>query len=182
LTARAISRQYAHALFDVAEKSRQTERIGREVAEFASLLRSNGELAAALTSPAIPPARKRAVVEALLQAAAPVSPEVGRFLVLLADRDRLAHLDGIVEAFDERAREAARVAHAEITTPAPLDDETRQRLVRALGAAVGRDVRVTERVDPSLVGGFAARVGSVVFDGSVRRQLERLREQLLERA
>ena len=166
-------------MFDVAEESRQTERIGRELAGFASLIASNAELRAVLTSPAVPPARKRALVEALGRAAPDLSPELGRLLVLLADRDRLAHVGAIAEAFDERARDAARVARAEITTPAPLDDETRRRIVTALGQAVGREVTVTERVDPSLVGGFTARVGSVVYDGSVRRHLERLRERLL---
>ena len=179
MTARAIARQYAHALFDVAEKSRQTERIGREMAEFASLIGSHEELSSVLTNPAIPRARKRAVMEALVQAAPDVSPEAARMLVLLADRDRIAHLAAIVAAFDERVREASRVTRAELTTPAPLDDGTRDRIVGALRQAVGRDVQITARVDPALVGGFTARVGSIVFDGSVRRHLERIRERLL---
>jgi F-type H+-transporting ATPase subunit delta len=179
LTARAIARQYAHALFDVAEKSRQTERIGREMAEFASLIHSHEELSSVLTSPAIPAAQKRALMDALVQAAPGLSAETGRTLVLLADRDRITHLDAIVAAFDERVREATRVTRTVLTTSAPLDDGTRDRIVGALRQAVGRDVEMTERVDPSLVGGFTARVGSVVFDGSVRRHLERIRERLL---
>jgi F-type H+-transporting ATPase subunit delta len=179
LTARAIARQYAHALFDVAQKSRQTERIGREMADFVSLVASNEELSAVLTSAAIPPATKRAIVEALVRAAPDLSPELGRTLVLLADRDRLGSLDAIVAAYEQRVMETSRVTRAELATPAPLDDATRRRIAEALRQAVGGELMLTERVDPSLVGGFAARVGSVVFDGSVRRHLERLRERLL---
>jgi F-type H+-transporting ATPase subunit delta len=182
LTARALARQYAHALFDVAEHSRQTDRIGRDVAEFAALVQSHEELWAALTSAAIPVAQKRAVVEALVNAATGMSPEVARLLGLLADRDRLYLLSDVAAAFEERAMDLKQVARAELTTPAPIDEETRRRIVSALGEAVGREITVTERVDPALVGGFTARVGSVVFDGSVRRHLERLRERLLNEA
>ena len=182
MTARAFARQYAHALFDVARKSRQTDRIGRDVTAFVRLMASNEELARALTHRAIAPMRKRAVVEALLRSWPDVTPEVGRLLVLLADRDRLSELPAIAAAFDERLMELNQAARAELTTPAPVDDETRRRIVAALSQAVGREVSVTERIDPALVGGFAVRVGSVVFDGSVRRHLERIRERLLNEA
>lgn len=179
MTARAIARQYAHALFDVARKSRQTDRIGRDVAEFASLVASHSELSAVLASPAVPALRKRAVVDALVLEWPELSPEARRLFQLLADRDRLMHLSAIAAVYEERTMELNRVARGELTTTTPLDAETRRQVVAALGQAVARDVTVTEHVDPSLVGGFTARVGSVVFDGSVRRHLERLRERLL---
>lgn len=182
MTSRAVARQYALALFDVAQKGGQTDRIGREIAEFAALIRSHEELSAVLTNAAIPAAMKRAVVDELVKALPELSPEVGRLLGFLADRDRLMHLDAIAAAFKEKAMDADRVVRAELSTAVAIDESARGQIAAALGKALGREVTMTERVDPSLVGGFVARVGSVVFDGSVARHLERIRERLLAEA
>jgi F-type H+-transporting ATPase subunit delta len=74
---------------------------------------------------------------------------------------------------------ARNVVTAEVTTAVPLSDAHRTALAAALGKAVDREVTVTERVDPSIIGGVIARVGSVVFDGSVTRQIERMHETLV---
>jgi F-type H+-transporting ATPase subunit delta len=182
MTSRAVARQYALALFDVAQKGRQTDRIGREIAEFAALVRSHEELAKTLSNTAIPVARKRAVIDDLVRSLPELGPEVSRLLAFLADRDRLMHLDAIAEAFKEKAMEASRVVRAELVTAAPIDEHARGHIAAALGRALGRDVTMTERVDGAIVGGFVARVGSVVFDGSIARHLERIREKLLQEA
>jgi len=182
MTSRAIARQYALALFDVAQKGRQTDRIGREIAEFAALVGSHEELAGVLSNGAIPTARKRAIVDELVKAQPELSHEVGRFLQFLADRDRLMHFDAIVAAFREKAMDVARVVRADLVTATPVDDQARGQIASALGKALDRQVTMAERVDPSIVGGFVARVGSVVFDGSVARHLERIRERLLREA
>ena len=182
MTVRTVARQYALALFDVAQKGRQTERVGRELAEFAALVASHEELSAVFANTAVPPAHKRVIVDRLIQALPELSPEIGRLLTWLADRDRLMHLDAIAATFKEKAMDAERVVRAELVTAVPLDDGARQRIAQALGRTLDRQVTMTERVDPSLVGGFVARVGSVVFDGSVARHLERIREKLLAEA
>ena len=89
---------------------------------------------------------------------------MSRLLTLLADRDRLMHLDAIAATFHEKAMEADRVVRAELVTAGPLDDTARQRIAASLGRALERQVMMTERVDPALMGGFVARVGS--GDGS----------------
>jgi F-type H+-transporting ATPase subunit delta len=182
MTSRAIARQYAHALFDVAQRGRQTDRIGRELAEFAALVASHAELSGVLANAAIPAARKRAVVDELVRALPSLSPEVSRLLLLLAERDRIGRLDAIVAAFNDKAMETDRVVRADLVTAAPIDEQTRHRIAGGLGRALGRQVTMTERVDPAIGGGFVARVGSVVFDGSVARHLERIREKLLAEA
>lgn len=182
MTSRAIARQYALALFDVAQKGRQTDRIGRDIAEFAALVRSHEELSAVLSNSAIPAARKRAIVDELVRAQPELSPEVGRLLQFLADRDRLMHLDAIADAFKAKAMDADRVVRAELVTATPIDEAARAQIAAALGKTLDRQIAMTERVEPSLVGGFVARVGTVVFDGSVARHLERIRERLLREA
>ena len=121
MTARAVARQYALALFDVAQKGRQTDRIGREIAEFAGLVQSHEELTKVLGNAAIPVAQKRAIVDQLVRSLPELSPEVGRLLGLLADRDRLMHLDAIAALFKEKEMEANRVVRAELVTAAPVD-------------------------------------------------------------
>ena len=121
-------------------------------------------------------------MDELVKALPELGPEVGRLLGFLAERDRLMHLDAIVAAFKEKAMDADRVVRAELSTAVAIDEHARGQIAAALGKALGRQVTMTERVDPSLVGGFVARVGSVVFDGSVARHLERIRERLLAEA
>ena len=88
-------------------------------------------------------------------------------------------LNDIAEMFADRVLQARRIVAAEVVTAVPLGDDQRMTLRTALGRVTGADLRVTERVDPSLIGGVVARVGSMVFDGSVTRQLERLKQQLM---
>jgi F-type H+-transporting ATPase subunit delta len=182
MTSRAVARQYALALFDVAQKGRQIDRIGRELSDFATLVASHEELARVFANAAVPPAQKRAIVDGLVRSWPGFSPEVRRLLEMLADRDRLMYLDAMTAAFTEKAMEASGVVRAELVTAGPIDAQARAEIARALGRALGRDVTMSERVDSAIVGGFVAKVGSVVFDGSIARHLERIREKLLREA
>jgi F-type H+-transporting ATPase subunit delta len=118
------------------------------------------------------------VIEALLSAAGTVRPEVRRLLTMLADRDRLVLINELTDAYAEKAMTQARIIPAEVTTAVPLGDEVRGALKSALSRATGSEVTLTERVDPAIIGGLVAKVGSVVFDGSVLRQLDRIKDRL----
>jgi F-type H+-transporting ATPase subunit delta len=89
-------------------------------------------------------------------------------------------LPGVTAAFDERVRQERHLLQAEVVTAVPLPDAQRTALAGALRRAAGSDLTITEKVDPSIIGGVIARVGSLVFDGSVTRQLERMKQRLLE--
>lgn len=182
MTSHGAARQYADALFDVAQRNGTVERVQRDLGDFAALVASNDDLRRVLTTPTLPMSEKGAIVRALVAAAGDVSKEVARLLDLLADRDRLGLSGDIVRAFGERVLAANHVVEAEVTTAVPLDEAARTKIHGALSRAVGLQVTMTERVDPSIVGGVVARVGSLVFDGSVTRQLERLRETMLAEA
>jgi F-type H+-transporting ATPase subunit delta len=111
-----------------------------------------------------------------------MSAELARLLQLLADRDRLHLVGEIADLYDERVMKLHRVVRAEVVTAAPLDAGMRASLSRALGQATHAEVRLTERVDPDIIGGVTATVGTVVFDGSVATHLERLRQRLHQRS
>lgn len=178
MSASSTARRYAAALFDVVRKTGSEERAGRELSDIARLFASHAELSRLLGSPAIPAGVKRNIVAKIMDAAGEVSPEVRRMIDMLADRDRLAHLPAAAAAFSERLLEAQRVVRAEVVTAVPLDDANRAALTGALAKATGKTVTISEKVDPAIVGGLVARVGSVVYDASVTRQLERIREKL----
>jgi F-type H+-transporting ATPase subunit delta len=175
---RVSGRRFARALFDVARaEGLDLERVQTELAGVVALVSGHETLARVLGSPAIPAARKRAIVEELL-ARSPVSTPLARTLLLLAERDRLVLLPELAEAYDERLLDHQQVVRAAVTAAAPLPPDRAEALRGALARATGRDVRLAVRVDPDLLGGAVARIGSTVYDGSVVTQLERLKARL----
>ena len=182
MTGRAAAARYARALFDVALKERaDLQGIGTELSAFAGLLTDNAALARVLANPAIPTGRKRAVVEQLL-ARSPLSPLVSRLLLLLAERDRLMLVSDMADAYRSRLMDHAQVVRAEVTTAMPLPPDRLAALQQGLARATGRQVEIDARVDPGIIGGAVARIGSTVYDGSVTTQLEKLKQQLSKTA
>ena len=180
MTSRAAAKRYARALFDVARaETLDLEQVGREIADVATLVSANDALQRMVANPAIPAARKRAVFEQLL-ARAPLSPTVSRLLLLLADRDRLSLLPELNEAYQLRLMDHQQVVRAEVTTAVPLPPDRADALQQGLARSTGRRVQLNVRVDPAIVGGAVAKIGSTVYDGSVTTQLARLKQQLVE--
>lgn len=179
MSERTVARQYARALYDVAAREHQVDAVGRDLAGVAALVESYPELKAVFDTPLVTPRKKHALVDALVAAGGPVRPEVSRLLTMLADRDRLRIVGDLAAAYAARVMDAGQAVSADVVTAVPLSTEGQAQLADALGKVTGRTVTVTARVDPAIVGGVVARVGSLVFDGSVVRQIERLRERLL---
>ena len=179
MSARESAAKYARALLDVAIQESDPVQIERGLAAFADLVAGNAELRDTLTHPAVPATTKRRVVSELagrLQLALPLN----KLLQMLADRDRLLLLPDLLDVYRERLLEHQQVVRAEVTTAAPLSPERTDVLRQRLAQATGREVRMTTKVDPELIGGVVARIGSTVYDGSVATQLARLREKLLQ--
>jgi F-type H+-transporting ATPase subunit delta len=178
MTNRAAATRYARALFDVALKEADPQGVETELTAFAALVSAHGPLQRALVTPSIPGARKRALVEALLAKAGTVAPVLSKLLLLLADRDRLVLLPELAEAYRERLMQHQGVVRAEVVTAVALPGGRRAALEQGIARATGRTVVLTATVDPGIIGGAVTRVGSTVYDGSVARQLVRLKEQL----
>ena len=171
--------RYARALFDVAQKESDPSRIEQELSSITALVSGHAELQNALESPGVPPIAKKAVVQALVERGQ-FTPSVGKLLVMLAERDRLTLLAGVLEAFRARLREQQRVLEAEVTTAIPLEPAQQAALQQRLGAATAREVTLTARVDPAIIGGLVAKIGSTVYDGSLATQLAKLKGRLAE--
>ena len=180
MTNKTAAARYARALLDVAIKEKaDLERIEQELADFARLLDAQPALEKVLLNPAVPVSRKRAVVVELTKLGK-LSPIVAKLLALLAERDRLILIPDLVASYRDRLADYRKIVRAEVTTAAPLAPDRVQQIQKSLADVTGRTVSLQARVDPSIVGGLVARVGSVVYDGSVTRQLEKLRERLIE--
>jgi F-type H+-transporting ATPase subunit delta len=178
VTNRTAAIRYARALLDVALKEQaDLEAVDAQLSGVAGLIAGHAALRQALVSPAVPVPRKRAAVEALA-AQAHVMPIVARTLILLAERDRLVIVGDVADAFRQRLMDHRNVVRAEVTTAFALSPERLQDIQRSLAVATGRTVDLTSRVDPAIVGGMVARVGSTVFDASVTNHLQRLRQRL----
>jgi F-type H+-transporting ATPase subunit delta len=179
---RAVAGRYARALFDVAVREADPAGIGQELAEAAALIEGHEGLRKVFASPAVPAARKRALMaELLARGGGQGQQPLARLLLMLAERDRVPLLPAVVRAYEHRLMEHQEVVGALVTTAVPLSEERAQAIQRSLSEATGKQVTVSTRVDPGILGGAVARIGSIVFDGSVSRQLARLRERLTER-
>jgi F-type H+-transporting ATPase subunit delta len=179
MTSRGAATRYARALFDVTRNEhKDLQKTQSDLRGFATLVATNPALQRVLINPAIPAARKRGVVEQLLSSIGTVEPVVAKMLLMLAERDRLAILSDLVDAFDSRVMDDQNVVRAEIVTAMALPAERVAALGDGLKQATGRNVQIETRVDASLIGGAVARIGGTVYDGSITRQLERMRAAL----
>ncbi len=181
MTNRTVAARYARALFDVSVKDRDPRQVDAELAGFADLVDGHETLRRLLLSPAIPTARKRAIVAELLVRLGEVLPPVSKLVMLLAERDRFGLLPDILRSYRARLREHLGVVQAQVTTAKPLTPERTAAIEQRLADASGCKVSLTTDVEPELLGGVVARVGTTVYDASVVRHLERIRETLVER-
>ncbi|MBI4265502.1 MAG: ATP synthase F1 subunit delta [Acidobacteria bacterium] len=177
MNTRASAARFARALLDVVIQEGDPEQVERQLQAFADLYRRHPDLHKALTSPIVPPSGKRGIVERLT-AHLEMAPVAARLLLLLAERDRLALVPDVVAVYSERLLEHRHVVRAELTTAVPLPADRAARLEQRLSEVTGRRVTMTTRVDPALIGGAVARVGSTVYDGSIATQLGKIRERL----
>ncbi len=171
------ARRYARALFSLARDDGSVDAVREQIAGLADLLSSNDELRHAILRPLHPSKERRAALDGVCQRLG-VSDTVRNFCAFLVDQRRVIEFEAIRNAFVELADAAAGVERAEVVSASPLSDAQKDRLRRALSERTGCQIELSERVDPALLGGAVARVGGLVFDGSLRTQLEQLRGSL----
>lgn len=180
MTHSALSTRYANALADVVTSGAagiNAETALTELHAFERVLHSSGELRNALTSPAVPPSRKRAVVGRIADQLK-LSRVTRNFLYVLIDKRRIASLADIIQSFETVADERLGFARADVTSARELNEHQRRALSAQLERLTGKRIRARYGVDGSLIGGVVTRIGSTVYDGSVRGQLDSLGRRL----
>ena len=173
----AAARRYARALFQIAREDRRVGEVLGELDTLATMLDENESLRNALLTPLHPVEERKAVMKSVSQASG-VSASVTNFYSYLIDQRRLVDFYGIREEYQRLANEDAGLMTAVVTTASPLDDRRKDRLRRALSERTGQEVQLDIQIDPTLIGGAIAKVGGMVFDGSLRTQLSKLRANL----
>jgi F-type H+-transporting ATPase subunit delta len=182
MTNKTAATRYARALLDVAIKEiADLDQIERDLDSVAELFKQYPALAHALLNPVVPVPRKRAATGELT-ALARLTPIVTKLIGLLADRDRLVLVPDLLTAYRERLLDYRNVIRAEITTSVELPPERAKAIEASLTRSTGRTVALATSVDPSIVGGVVTRIGSTVYDGSIARQLQKIRARLGEGA
>jgi F-type H+-transporting ATPase subunit delta len=179
MTLSAVATRYAKALADVttAAAGLKPDAALSQLRAFETTLNESRELQNALATPAVPASRKRAVVGRLAEILK-LSTIARNFLFVLIDHRRIALLGEILHSFELIVDERLGFARAEVSSPRELTEPQRGAISAQLERLTGKRIRMRFAVDPALIGGVVARIGSTVYDGSVRGQLQTLGRRL----
>jgi len=174
-----ISSRYAEALFELGEEHDCVEQFRDELDGLVEMFDDSDDFREVLLNPGIDIEERRRAIRAVADEL-DLMEMVANFVMTLLDNDRIRKLRDIAEAYRGRVDEEQGRVRANLTTAIELDDDQRGRLQEVLSEMTGRDVVLETDVDPDLLGGAVTRVDGVVYDGSVRNQLNNLRDQILE--
>jgi F-type H+-transporting ATPase subunit delta len=172
---KALAERYAGALVDVALENKQVK---QELAAFAAMVRESPELHAFLANPSIVRAAKHAAIEALV-ARMGASRTLRNYLFVIVDQRRAGMLIEIEQAFSRLLDARQGVTQATVTSATELTAKEREELGAALAKLTGEKVQAQYATDSALIGGAVVRIGSTIYDGSVRTQLERMRARMI---
>lgn len=173
----SIARRYAKAILEVANDTQEADRVGDQLENLARIFKSHDELSLAFSHPGCSLLEKQAVLNKLIENTQSVPP-VANMLKLLLQRGRLPLLEDIARIYRDLADERAGRVRGRVFSAVELPAETISRLASTLEKITRKQVVLEAKVDPALIGGVAAQVGPVVYDGSVKAQLEELRRTL----
>ena len=162
----SVARRYARALFALGIAEERFEQYGNEISALIEAMRANRELGFMLANPGYSQEQRKGAVDAAASALR-LSPITVNFLRLLVDRQRIGDLAAISRAYG-----------AMVTSARPLTDDEIARVREAIARMTGRTIVLESKTDPALIGGLVTQVGATQLDGSVRTQLERMREEL----
>ncbi len=176
---RRFARPYAQALIKVAGSLDEVQELRDQLRGFRDAMDAVPGIARMAANPSVPMDHKRHIVRE-------IGGRIGlddlaeRFVLLLLDNYRLQRLPAVLEALEAEVNRRLGVATAEVTTAQPIGDQDAERLSAVLAKKLDQRVEVKLSVDPDLIAGFRARVGSTLYDASLRGQLDRLAERLAE--
>lgn len=173
----SLARRYARAIVELGVSAGTLDQLGADLRSLAQAMKTSPELVSSLTNPAIRRADRRKVIDAVL-AHIKAQPATKNLVAVLLDGERIASLPAISREVDAMIEARAGRASAEVTSATELSPTQLAQLTTVLERLSGKKIDVVKRLDPSLIGGVVAKVGDVVYDGSLRSQLHLLRDEL----
>ncbi|MEO7658782.1 MAG: ATP synthase F1 subunit delta [Pyrinomonadaceae bacterium] len=178
MSTETIARRYSTALADAVLKSSETDTVKNELATWGELFSANADLQTVFSNPAITHSNKEKVLEGLIAKTKPTKT-TANFLKVLLQNGRLSELSEINDRFESVLEERSGVVSAQITSSRELPESERAEFEKNLNKITGKKVNIVYAIDKDIIGGVVTRIGSTVYDGSVRTKLENLREQLV---
>lgn len=177
MTGARVARRYARALLALAEERGRLDETGEELAAVSRLVEEHEALRALLLNPQFRPEKKRAILGEILGRLG-ASDLLGQFLALVLEKGRVRELPAMALLYRKGADERRGRVRAEVRAAAELEAGAVARLRERLGRLTGKEVILEVSRDPGLIGGLVVQMDSTVMDGSVRTQLQLLREKL----
>jgi F-type H+-transporting ATPase subunit delta len=177
LSSQTVARRYASALADVIVERREEAEVRSELQFWESMISDNGALLEAFSNPTVAFEAKQRLLTDLISRTK-VRQTTANFLRLLLKNQRLPELPQVNAKLAQVLDERAGVVSARVTSARPVADEIKTALEKKLGELTRKRVRLSFETDESLLGGLVTRIGSTIYDGSVRNQLSRLGEEL----
>ena len=174
-----ISKRYARAFFEIATEEKQIEPYYNELNQFASIVSQNKSLSDFLANPVFEQASKKGVVDSII-AKLKLSGMTVNFLRLLVDKKRIDIVNDIVICYRQLMDETLKKVSVNVKTAFALSDELRSSINSGLEKAMGKTVEMTVEEDPTLLGGVVISVGDTLYDGSIKNQLNNMRNLLGE--
>lgn len=174
-----VARRYASALADVVIKTGETETVRAELTAWERMFAGSTELENVFANPSIAAVKKETILDGLINKANP-SRTTSNFLRVLQRNGRLTDLTMVNERFKAVLEERGGVVSGQVISAHELDEQTRRELMSNLEMLTGKTVKLNFEIDRDLIGGVVTRVGSTVYDSSVRTQLRNLRQQLVD--
>jgi F-type H+-transporting ATPase subunit delta len=177
MSVQAVARRYASALADVVLTRGEAREVQNELVIWQQMLDAHDNLRTAFANPTIALDQKRAVLNRLIELSKP-RPTTTNFLKVLLQNQRLTELGEINNKLAEILDERAGTVAATVTTARPIPADVHERLRGTLASLTGKKVRIDFITDPGLIGGVVTRIGSTVYDGSVRNQLQQFKDRM----
>jgi F-type H+-transporting ATPase subunit delta len=177
MSSQTVARRYASALADVIIERGEETKVREELAAWEGMILSNPPLLEAFTNPTVPYEQKAKVLNALI-GRTKSRPTTANFLRILLKNQRLAEIAEVNAKLAQVLDERSGIVSAQVTSARPVADSTKAALEEKLGTITGKRIRLSFQTDETLLGGIVTRIGSTIYDGSVRTQLQRLGEEL----
>jgi len=175
MSASSVARRYGKSLFTLCKEQNAVDVVEQVRRGLIEAMKENRELSAVLASPVVRPEKKEAIMRSVFATCQPLTVS---FLALLADKGRAGMLDHMAQAFVDLVREERNVVVAEVTTAVALDEARRAEINALIGKIHQGGVELSEKVDPTLIGGFKLRIGDRMIDATVFESLRTLHRDL----
>lgn len=169
-----VGQRYARALFDLAKEERSLAAVEKDMKSLKAALKDSSDLRTLIGSPAFG-AEAKGKGLAGIAAKAKYHATTGKFLGLLAANGRASALSSVITSFDALAAAERGAVSAEVVTAVPLSAAQSKGVAQALRQALGKDPEIETRVDPSILGGIKVKVGSRLYDASLKSKLDQLK-------